>query len=272
MRKILTTWGLILLMLVSIVGTAAAQDSGPTATPTATPTSQPAESTFYRHPIVQILSAYFGRLTRPVLPTASPTPTATFTVTPTVDPLATATATPTEGPSPTPTETPTGTPTATPLPGPQEYAEQIALYHESGMGFGVLVKLYAMAEAAVEDCLNQSVLTASVEAVDPEQTTCVAVTVDQLVTEFVSGTGMGQLFKDYGKPALLGVGHVKKAYKNLPAEVTVTPNPSLTPTPVPSGDASTLQNQKSNNGYGNSKSNGNGNKPVKTPKPKGSKK
>lgn len=265
MRKIITTWGLILLMLVSVVGTAAAQDSGPTATPT----SQPAESTYYRHPIVQILSAYFGRLTRPVLPTASPTPTATFTATPTVDPSATATATPTEGPSPTSTETPTGTPTATPLPGPQEYAEQIALYHESGMGFGVLVKLYAMAEASVETCLKQL---AAAGSATPETTTCEALTVDQLVTEFMSGTGVGQLFKDYGKPALLGVGQVKKAYKNLPPEVTVTPNPNLTPTPVPSEDASTLQNQKSNNGYGNSKSNGNSNKPVKTPKPKGSKK
>jgi hypothetical protein len=45
------------------------------------------------------------------------------------------------------------------------------------------------------------------------------VTVDELVTAVKGGTGMGTLFKQYGKPALLGVGHVKKALKTMPTAV-----------------------------------------------------
>ena len=161
--------------------------------------------------------------------------------------------------------------------GPEEFAEQIAQYHEDGMGFGVLVKLYAMAEASLEDCLIQS---ANTEIVDPTLITCEPVTVEQMVSEFTSGSGMGQLFKEYGKPALLGVGHVRKALQNLPqATMTPTPTTIVTPsaTPVPptaSGDVQ-FGNQKSNNGNGNDNGNGNGNnnsnshKPVKvkTPNP-----
>ena len=183
MRKILSTWVMIVLLLGAVVGTAAAQ----TLEPTAVPTSQPAEPTTYLHPIVQILAAYFGRETRPTL--ATPTPT--------VDPSA----------------TPTVTPTVTPVTGTEEFAKQIAMFHDEGMGFGVLVKLYAMAEASVEACVklqptpgatadpNQPAASPTVE---PTQPACVPVTVDELVSEFQGGTGMGQLFKEFGKPALLG--------------------------------------------------------------------
>jgi hypothetical protein len=251
MRKILSTWGMITLMLVFIVGTVAAQSGeDPSATPE--PTSQPAETTSYTHPVVQILSAYFGRLSRPTLPTPTPTDT------PTVDPSAEV-----------PSETPTVTPTATPM-GPEEYAEQIAMYHDEGMGFGVLVKLYAMAEDAVQACLDQQANNSGEgETVDPTQPACDAVTVEQLVAEFQSGVGMGQLFKSYGKPALLGVGQVRKSLQNQ------TEEPQLTSTPEPGMglmDTQTL-NQKSNNGNGNGNGNGNTNphKPpkVKTPKPHG---
>ena len=246
MRKTLSAWGIILLMLVLIVGTVGAQSGDdPNATPTTVPTSEPAEPTLYTHPIVQILGAYFGRTTRPMLPTPTPTET------PTVDPSAP----PTEEPSETPTEVPT------PLPplGPDDFAEQIAMYHDQGIGFGVLVKLYAMAEDSVQACLDQPVPT---EPVDPAEPACVPLTVDELVGEFQGGAGMGQLFKEYGKPALLGVGHVKKALRDQPDE------PEVTPTPEPSLESGNpqdlLQNGKSNNGNGN-----NGNKPVKvkTPKP-----
>ncbi len=74
MRKILSTWGVIIILLVSVVRTAAAQSG---VEPTVVPTSQPAGSTIYQHPIVQILSAYFGRLSRPTLPTIAPTDTVT---------------------------------------------------------------------------------------------------------------------------------------------------------------------------------------------------
>ena len=77
----------------------------------------------------------------------------------------------------------------------------IEAYHDEGMGFGVLVKLFAMAE-------EQQALCESGE--DPG---ACDVTVDSLVEEFNSGTGMGELFKKYGKPELLGVGHVRQEDK-----------------------------------------------------------
>lgn len=239
MRKILSTGVMILLMLATIMGTAAAQSGTDTATtPTAVPTSQPAGTTLYQHPIVQILSAYFGRVTRPMLPT--PTLTETATEDAAVDASATA----------------TEAPTVTPVMGPEEFAEQIAMYHADGMGFGVLVKLYAMAEAAVEACVNQPV---STEVVDPTQPACEAVTVEELVSEIQGGAGMGQLFKEFGKPALLGVGHVKKAMQHQQEEL------SATPTPDPGIVGGDLQNQKTNNGHTK------GNKPARltTPKPHG---
>jgi hypothetical protein len=67
---------------------------------------------------------------------------------------------------------------------------EIAAYHDDGMGFGVLVKLYAIAGASES-----------------------GVSVEDLVGMFKDGMGMGQLFKEYGKPGLLGVGHVRKALK-----------------------------------------------------------
>jgi len=63
--------------------------------------------------------------------------------------------------------------------------DQIAAYHADGMGFGVLVKLYALADASEN------------------------VTVEELVADFQSGMGMGQIFKEYGKPSKTGVGHVR---------------------------------------------------------------
>ncbi|MBE0410673.1 MAG: hypothetical protein IBX69_13165 [Anaerolineales bacterium] len=67
--------------------------------------------------------------------------------------------------------------------------EKIAEYHQEGIGFGVLVKLFAIAEANDD------------------------LTVEELIEEFLSGTGIGELFKEYGKPSLLGVGHVRQELK-----------------------------------------------------------
>jgi hypothetical protein len=75
--------------------------------------------------------------------------------------------------------------------------DEIASYHEDGMGFGVLVKLYAMAAESLEACA------------DTGDEPC-GMTVEELVEAFRSGMGMGQLFKEYGKPAILGVGHVRQ--------------------------------------------------------------
>lgn len=73
--------------------------------------------------------------------------------------------------------------------------DEIAAYHNDGMGFGVILKLYAMAEQAGRMCEE-----------DDEQCD---VTVESLVAAFQSGVGMGELFQLYGKPALLGIGHVR---------------------------------------------------------------
>lgn len=76
--------------------------------------------------------------------------------------------------------------------------EQIAAYHEDGFGLGVLVKFYAMVKEAAEACQSG-------------EDGCLDLSVEQLVEAFDSGTGVGQLFNEYGKPALLGVGHVRQA-------------------------------------------------------------
>jgi hypothetical protein len=69
------------------------------------------------------------------------------------------------------------------------------------MGFGVLAKLYAMAAELQEACATSG--TANL---------C-TMTASELVEAFQSGIGMGQLFKEYGKPAIRGVGHVKQQTK-----------------------------------------------------------
>lgn len=208
-RKSFATLGIVIVLLVSLVGTVAAQ-TGTTPTVTPTPTDDAAETSAYTHPIVQILAAYFGR------------EAASETLTP-----VTATDTPTETATPDPNATETQTPTES-VTGTDALAQEIETYHEDGMGFGVLVKLYAMAEAAKIACPTAP--TTDVTPVPSDGTTtdgttaaapCTAVTVDQLVQEFKSGTGMGQLFKTYGKPSLLGVGQVKHALLEEQQQTTV---------------------------------------------------
>jgi hypothetical protein len=209
-RKMISTWGMIVILLVSLVGTAAAQDEAGDEPPvTETPVTEP---TYYAHPVVQILSAYFGR----------------HGVSEEPDPE--------ETPDPDETVDPDATPTAEPPPGPEEIAEQIAQYHEDGMGFGVLVKLYAIAEASAEECaaLDDS---GDDEAAADEAEECTVVTVDELVEAVQGGTGMGQLFKEYGKPALLGVGHVRKALEKLADETAEPPVDETLEPPDEEGDS-----------------------------------
>ncbi|MDH5507400.1 MAG: hypothetical protein OEZ02_09280 [Anaerolineae bacterium] len=80
--------------------------------------------------------------------------------------------------------------------------DEIAAYHDDGMGFGVLVKFYAIAEESLEACEAD----AEVSGDEP----C-GVTVEELVAAFEGGMGMGQIFKEYGRPSMMGVGHVRQA-------------------------------------------------------------
>jgi len=85
-----------------------------------------------------------------------------------------------------------------------QVSDQIAQYHDEGTGYGVLVKLFALAKEQQDACAEMGAELAAT------QETCMPVDVQTLYDEFKSGTGMGQIFKEYGKPKLLGVGHVRQ--------------------------------------------------------------
>lgn len=238
-RKSIATLGILVVLLVSIVGTAAGQSG--TEVPTAAPTEEPStETVVYDHPVVQLLAKYFDRVKEWETETEA-TPEADGEETP--------------DPSATPgTEEDLGEEVEEEMP----IGDQIAQYHEEGMGFGVLVKLYAMAEAYEENC---AALEPEVDAETGETLAC-GFTAEELVEEFKGGTGMGQLFEEHGKPSLLGVGHVRKAAKQLETEEVVDPELEGTPEPVLDGTEETLDARgkpvktlkapkvKSNNGRG----------------------
>jgi hypothetical protein len=248
-RKTIATLGILVLLLVSIVGTAAGQ-TGDEPTPEPVTTE---ETTTYSHPVVQILAKYFGRedgpLTKVVETEETPDPEAT------ADPEAT----------PEPTDEGEDAEEAVPMD------EQIAAYHEEGMGFGVLVKLYAMAEASAQACLDEvepeAVGATDEPGTDAPEDACTPLTVDELVEQFKGGVGMGQLFKEHGKPALLGVGHVKKELKNLETQEPETVDETLVPTEEET--ATEELRTAPGNGNGNRPDNSDKpGKPAKTQKPK----
>ncbi len=71
----------------------------------------------------------------------------------------------------------------------EDAGDTIAALHDDGVGFGVIVKLYGIADAS-------------------------GVPVEDLIAEYLAGASIGDLFAKYGKPALIGVGHVRKDAKN----------------------------------------------------------
>ena len=75
--------------------------------------------------------------------------------------------------------------------------DEIAAYHEDGLGFGVLVKLYAMAATSQEACDDEA------------STEPCGVTVEELVAAAQAGAGLGDLFKEYVRPSITGIGHVR---------------------------------------------------------------
>jgi len=202
-KKTFTAIGIMVILLVSLFGTAGAQTgTNPEETPTETPITE-AGANFFVHPVVRLLSAYFDQDVE-----EEETP---------LDP---------NDPTVVQTPAPTGTEEA-PVSGLGPIGEEIAAYHEQGMGFGVLVKIYAIAKASEEACLAETPAEPPVDPPTEEGTpiveTCVPVTAAELVEAFNGGSGMGALFKEYGKPALLGVGHVKQELKKLEAQSTEEP-------------------------------------------------
>jgi len=82
-----------------------------------------------------------------------------------------------------------------------QIGDQIAMYHDMGIGFGVLVKLYSLSQAS-------------------------GIPIEELVASFQNG-GLGVLMKSYKHLMLMGVGHVRKAYK----EMTNPDDPAAPTTP-----------------------------------------
>lgn len=215
-RKTIASFGILIVLLASLVGTAGAQsgtttDPGSSVTPTAV-----AGAKFFTHPVVKLLSAYFDQETEETATATEPSEVS-------------------ESPEASESPSPEASETAEPSPsGLGPIGEEIATYHEQGMGFGVLVKLYSMAKASEEACQAKAATTGetpttvsagegtSTSDVTPTPEPCTPVTIEELATAFKGGTGMGNLFKQYGKPALLGVGHVRKALK---AQAESTPEP-----------------------------------------------
>lgn len=195
MRKTIVSFAIMVALLVSLVGTAAAQDTTPTDVPQEDPAGENETGVVvFTHPVIKVLSAYFDRNRNKAAPVDE-----------------------TEGDETEGDETEGDETEGDETEDEGEdmlIGEQIAALHEQGMGFGVLVKIFAMAEASQMACEEAN---AAAEG-DEDAEECVPVTAEELVESFQSGSGMGALFKQYGKPALLGVGHVKKELKKLEKE------------------------------------------------------
>lgn len=97
--------------------------------------------------------------------------------------------------------------------GVSDVGDDIADYHDDGIGFGVLVKVYAIFEEAQQACQEsaEEAPTEEGETVVDEESGEVDpcdITVEMLL-EQLETMGLGQLFQVYGKPAIMGIGHVR---------------------------------------------------------------
>jgi len=108
-----------------------------------------------------------------------------------------------------------------------DVGEQIEYYHSLGIGYGELVKIYAIAAESQEACEAEEEAAAGGEeeaAAGGEEETeepC-GVTVEELAELVLNGASMGYLFETFGKPSLLGVGHVRQALDFAPGSGTGT--------------------------------------------------
>lgn len=100
--------------------------------------------------------------------------------------------------------------------------QEINDYHSQGIGYGVLVKLYALSNAS-------------------------GTPVTDLITQFKGGTGMGKLFKEYGKPATVGVGQIQQKVKKTPNPVTTPPGLSNSHKPSSPGLSNAASHNHSHN-------------------------
>jgi hypothetical protein len=112
-----------------------------------------------------------------------------------------------------------------------DVGDEVMAYHEDGMGFGVLIKFYSL--AAETD-----------------------LTVEELVTMFKDEkTGLGLIFRDYGTPGMMGIGHLKQEIK---AAAETSSDPELASTTDTKGKPDNpnkggKSEEKGNNGKGKGK-------------------
>ncbi|MEJ2756899.1 MAG: hypothetical protein P8046_00325 [Anaerolineales bacterium] len=111
----------------------------------------------------------------------------------------------------------------------EDAGDMIGALHDDGVGFGVIVKLYGIADANGE------------------------VSLEALIAEYQGGASIGELFAKYGKPALLGVGHVRKNANNTTDEAA--PVEGETVEGAVEGDLAT-NTTKDNKGICNARANG----------------
>jgi hypothetical protein len=87
----------------------------------------------------------------------------------------------------------------TPVPTLSAEEQVAALHTEEDLGFGEITKLLQIVNEAQAECAKTGI-------------NC-DVTVDSLLAEYETGSGMGELFAKYGKPETTGVGQVRNEKK-----------------------------------------------------------
>lgn len=99
-----------------------------------------------------------------------------------------------------------------------DVGDDIEAYHEDGWGYGELVKLYSISAESYESCETADEPVGGdgeviVEGEEPaEEDDVCGVTVEELMAMMEEDDlSMGDLFEIFGRPTMMGVGHVKQA-------------------------------------------------------------
>lgn len=114
---------------------------------------------------------------------------------------------------------------------PEDAGDMIGALHDDGVGFGVIVKLYGIADAS-------------------------GMSVEELIAEYEAGASIGDLFAKYGKPALVGVGHVRKDAANSTADEDLPEEEGLAADGLVEGAEEETSKDKENKGICNARANG----------------
>jgi uncharacterized protein (DUF433 family) len=93
-----------------------------------------------------------------------------------------------------------------------DVGDDIGQYHEDGFGFGVIVKVYAiiaeLEEACMEDETEGGEGEEAPESEEADDDLC-GITVEDLFNDLANGSSIADLFETYGKPSIVGIGHVR---------------------------------------------------------------